>query len=673
MSNKSRNQQQRDFLYPSLAEVVIHQATDGDEQASSVEPIYFDPNILCCPYCGNRKVTKADCSKQKKDRYYCQECNIRFIDPKQRENLPKRRYSKQENDKYFDPNTLCCPRCGSVNVKSSGKNAGKNSNGKKRYRCKEPECQRIFIDPKLRERGIPLKEVQCRFCHGKNCVKGGFTGSDGKQKYNCKDCRASFVPGSTRKRRPKNMPLSEDIWDAKALGLKPLKTDSHTKLNFTEISQPWLKELAKKFIKFKSATRAFGTIQNYLVANLDFANFLDSNYPEIINIDQLDRKLVLDYIFYVNSRGLKPSWKNMLIGNLKTFLDTGNENKWFKTNRYLIITEDYSKRSRTLPRYIPPFVLKQLNENLDKLPEPVMRMVLVIQECGMRYSSLGIISFDCLVYIGKDALGNEQWNIKFYDEKLDRERTIPISSELVEIVKQQQEFIREYCGDDNEYLFTARAVGSNGAVFIPMKNQVMSIGNFINYLNNLARKYKIQDENGKLWHFESHQFRHTVGTQMINQGVPQHIIMKILGHCSPEMTMRYAHIHDETLRKELSKFHESKTIDITGQIVAFELESNPEDLEWFTKQIAAIALPNGYCGRPKILGDCDIAGDVGCYICPHFRTNKKFLDIHKDQLERTKKVLTKAYKYDWQLPIKKNEPIRQNLELIITTLEADDR
>ena len=239
MSDKSKNQREIDFIYPSLEEVVIHQATDEDELEINVEPIYFDPNILCCPYCGNKQVTKAGYSKQKKERYYCQECNLKFIDPKQRENLPKRRYSKQDNDKYFDPDNLCCLRCGSVNVKSSGKNA----NGKKRYRCKEPECQRIFTDPKLRERGIPLKGVKCRFCHSINCVKGGFTSAEGKQKYNCKDCRASFVPGSTRKRRPKNMPLSEDVWDAKALGLKLLKTDSHTKLNFTEISQPWLKEL----------------------------------------------------------------------------------------------------------------------------------------------------------------------------------------------------------------------------------------------------------------------------------------------------------------------------------------------------------------------------------------------------------------------------------------------
>jgi integrase/recombinase XerD len=149
-------------------------------------------------------------------------------------------------------------------------------------------------------------------------------------------------------------------------------------------------------------------------------------------------------------------------------------------------------------------------------------------------------------------------------------------------------------------------------------------------------------------------------------------VQKLLGHESPEMTMRYAYIHDETLRKELDKFHKNRVIDITGQIVSLELEGNPQDLEWFTKEICAIALPNGYCGRPKVLGDCDIAGDVGCYLCPHFRTNKTFLSVHKDQLESIDKVLAKAYKYNWQLPIKKNEPIKQNLKLIISTLEADN-
>lgn len=36
--------------------------------------------------------------------------------------------------------------------------------------------------------------------------------------------------------------------------------------------------------------------------------------------------------------------------------------------------------------------------------------------------------------------------------------------------------------------------------------------------------------------FQTHQFRHTVGTRMINLSVPVHIIQRYLGHDSPEMT-----------------------------------------------------------------------------------------------------------------------------------------
>ncbi len=45
----------------------------------------------------------------------------------------------------------------------------------------------------------------------------------------------------------------------------------------------------------------------------------------------------------------------------------------------------------------------------------------------------------------------------------------------------------------------------------------MKLTSFCDYLDKLAVSHNIQDENGKLWRFESHQFRHTVGTEMINQ------------------------------------------------------------------------------------------------------------------------------------------------------------
>jgi integrase len=47
----------------------------------------------------------------------------------------------------------------------------------------------------------------------------------------------------------------------------------------------------------------------------------------------------------------------------------------------------------------------------------------------------------------------------------------------------------------------------------------------------------IRDATGKLFRFRVHEFRHTVGTRMIRNGVKQHHVQRYLGHESPEMTM----------------------------------------------------------------------------------------------------------------------------------------
>jgi hypothetical protein len=53
------------------------------------------------------------------------------------------------------------------------------------------------------------------------------------------------------------------------------------------------------------------------------------------------------------------------------------------------------------------------------------------------------------------------------------------------------------------------------------------------------------------------------------------------------------------------------------------------------------------------------------------RTNKNFLPLLKDTLERTSKVIEKARNCGWELQIKKNEPIQHNLDKVITSLEVE--
>lgn len=159
---------------------------------------------------------------------------------------------------------------------------------------------------------------------------------------------------------------------------------------------------------------------------------------------------------------------------------------------------------------------------------------------------------------------------------------------------------------------------------------------------------------------------------MINSGVPQHIVQRYLGHESPTMTQVYAQIHDETLRKEVEKYHEFRVVNIKGETVELEktVLASDDDLEWFKKNILAQALPNGYCGRPSVLGFCTLPPN-SCLSCGHFRTNKHFLPIHKEELERTKQVIAKARANGWEVQVSMNEPIRDNLEKVIRSLEEN--
>lgn len=671
---ENNKQEKSELLYPSIHQVISSENTK-EEDGHIRYPIHYDPNKLCCPFCGNEKLNRAGKRRDKKgelrlQQYECRPCTSRFLAPKDRLGppKPKRVGNRRKNkDAYFDPNKLCCPKCGCTKLRKAGKTKSKIAKPKKQiYKCTNKLCGRKFVDPALRQNGDSSSKANCTRCGGNNCIKRGFKNKrKRKQTYLCYDCDRIFIPDAKRKFYPK-LKLSEDVWDGATLGLDTTKT-CRKKLNFSYIVQPWLKELAKKYVKLKSVNRVLSTLQNYLHRFNILSEFIDNNFPELNAVENITRDIIVEYISYLNSLGNKWNTTSSNIGTINDFFSMVNKNNWGETAPYLILPQDYPKGNREINiRAIPHTVLKQLNNRKFFSSPTIETMISVFLETGLRYLTLATIPLNCL-----ELDNNNKWWIKFKRVKIPEYGKLPISTELAEKIKKQQSFVKKY-HNDNIYLFAPKSLGDTNSRYTPQKNKIILKESFSEYFDEIVRENNIVDDNGELYYITSHQFRHTFGTEAINNGVPQHIVQKMLGHKSPEMTMHYAHIHDETIIKELEKLHLNRTFDITGQIVELELEGDPESLEWFTKEINAIALPSGYCGRPRIEGDCDIAGDVGCYICPFFRTNKTFLAVHKDQLERINEVLAKAYKYDWKLPIKKNEPIKRNLELIIYTLEKDN-
>ncbi|MBD2681823.1 MULTISPECIES: site-specific integrase [Nostoc] len=455
----------------------------------------------------------------------------------------------------------------------------------------------------------------------------------------------------------------KDTWDVRVFGVTPRIGAYEYKISFKKIQQLWLKSIAKAYAKYALTVLSFGTVSHTMtVVNL-LSAFINERYTSL-QANQIERQFIVNFLGYLAEIYPNTGTRNTRISLLNSFLEICQREKWLGINNEILIhKEDYPSIPKYVPKYIPKEVLDQLNEHLNTLPKQVARMVILLQSTGIRVSELCQLRFDC---IAQDTKGG--WWFTYFQFKLKKEHNIPISTEIAEVIQQQQSYITEELDPKFPYLFCARKKGSE--IFIPALKP-MSYLTLRRYLKKLALEKNICDASGNIFPLERvHRFRHTVGTNMINNGVPIHIIKRFFGHESFRMTERYAHIHDETIKQAIDEYYGGKVVNITGEVV---ISKRPEldtgDMQWFKKNIQAQALANGYCGLPKTLDDCPHAN--ACLTCGHFRTTKEFLVVHKQELENTNKIIEKAKANGWERQLEMNEKVKRNLEKIISSLESE--
>ena len=178
----------------------------------------------------------------------------------------------------------------------------------------------------------------------------------------------------------------------------------------------------------------------------------------------------------------------------------------------------------------------------------------------------------------------------------------------------------------------------------------------------------VRDEHGRPVHLTPHQWRHTLGTTLINKDVPQPVVQRILDHDSAEMTAHYARLSDKTVRRH---WEAARKVNHRGETVALDPDGPLAEAAWAKHRLAQAtqSLPNGFCGLP-LIKTCQHAN--ACLTCPLFITTVEFLPQHREQHQQTLQIIAKAEARGQARMVEMNKQVADNLHRIITALETDD-
>lgn len=458
-------------------------------------------------------------------------------------------------------------------------------------------------------------------------------------------------------------PYSPDVWLIEALGIPEFAYQPSRTISFAEIDPPWLREMVKRWARWRlrAGTLSPGAMSGQANKLKAFSDFLRARGEPLAAPERLTRELLEDYRAHVRALPWSIKHKHSVISAMKVLLDEVRANGW---EPRLPPTAAYYKGEipvtrKSLPRAVDEHVMQQIEapENIARLPYATTRnAVTLLIRTGLRTIDATRLPFDPVVL---DAAGSPV--LLYYNHKLKREAARPIDDLVLGAIRSQQDAVAARYPDGCPWLFPAAGRLNPGGI------DAVAGHTLRHQIQRWLAEGEVRDVHGRHVHVTPHQFRHTLATRMINAEIPIVAISRLLDHSSIEMTEVYARLSDESLKREFEKFNQR--VNIKGEVIAIDPGGLVSEAAWMKERIARAkqTLPNGYCGLP-LQQSCPHPN--ACLTCDHFLTSEQFLPVHREQLSETERLIALAVEQGSERKREMNESVRLNLVRIIEGLES---
>jgi len=326
----------------------------------------------------------------------------------------------------------------------------------------------------------------------------------------------------------------------------------------------------------------------------------------------------------------------------------------------LIFRTDHPRKPRPLPRYVPVDADRRLTAALEASDYRLAADALLLARAvGLRIGELLDLELDCVHEIG----GHGAW-LKVPLGKLDTERMVPLDDETVTLIDRicatrstGKPLPHPRTRRPTQFLFTHHGRRlSQSAVRTELARSAEAAG---------------------IGHVTPHQLRHTYATALVNAGVSLQALMALLGHVSAEMSLRYAHLFDSTVRAEYER-----ALDLAkGRIGAIPTPTGrpripvnscgtgcSSDDDWRDAPAIKSRLAGGHCLRAPAQGACPYANI--CEHCPSFHSDTTSIAVLAAQRVDTQTLAADAEARGWIDEADRHHRLLDRLDTLIAQAEA---
>lgn len=266
-----------------------------------------------------------------------------------------------------------------------------------------------------------------------------------------------------------------------------------------------------------------GTIRNFL-------NFLGAQYPNVQSLQQLRRDPHI-LVWFASLRSHQPPLATVTytihVFHLRRILEELAATENIPILAHLVLRQDTPRQDHYLPRPLTVDQDKIIQQELLRRDDRNSNAFLLLRHTGMRIGECADLSFDCLRLVGPDS-----WAIHVPLGKLKTERLVPVDSFVCRLV------------DRLRLLRSQDALPADGFLMARPSGRSAIIRKLRNFWREIVVTVGISKR------IVPHQLRHSFGTEMLRAGVSFPAVMKLLGHLTPAMTMRYVEVCLVDLQRE---------------------------------------------------------------------------------------------------------------------------